>query len=182
MRRLDPDQRAAIARALAQQAAPTGTRAFLAGPEDLEALHALGEALFGDEALSRADWRRRLLRSHGFAMGLRDGEGVVCYTLVELNLRQRRVYVVETGTAPRARARGLARWVRAHLHGVVAALGYRSLDTHVRLRNVAAQRLNLSLGMGLRERISAYYDDGEDALRYGARLGEGVEIAAISLS
>lgn len=154
--------------------APSGLRAFVAREADLPELVALGDDLFGHEALTRANWRYRLLRGHSLILGLRDERRILCYTVVELNVRQRRAYVVETGTAPEARGRGLARWVRAAMHGVIAAQGYRTVATHVRVRNTAAQQLNLSLGMRFDARILAYYDDGEDAFSYRGRPGEGL--------
>lgn len=155
---------------------PPGLHPFVAQESDLPELATLGDALFGHEALTRANWRYRLLRGHSLMMGLRDEARILCYTVVELNARQRRVYVVETGTAPEARGRGLARWVRAAMHGVVAAQGYHTIATHVRAQNTAAQRLNLSLGMRPDARVVAYYDDGEDAFSYRGRPGEGLVI------
>lgn len=168
--RLSPEQRAALAPSLT--GAPEGLSPFVAGPDDLPALLALGDALFGHEALTRADWRRRLTRGHSLVLGLREGDRLVSYTVLELNRRQRRAYVVETGTAPEGRSRGLARWLRDRAHGLLMGLGYRTVATHVRLSNTAAQRLNAALGMPLEARVPGYYDDGEDALYFRAALSQ----------
>lgn len=173
--RLDPTRRAQLADALARFPGPGGLTAALAGEADLPRLAALGDALFGHEALSRADWRYRLTRGHGFILTLSKDKRLLSYTVVELNARQRRVYVVETGTEPGARGQGLGRLARRLMHGAVAWLGYRTVATHVRVSNTAAQRLNLSLGMALQARVPGYYDDGEDAFAYRARL-DGLEL------
>lgn len=150
--------------------APPGLEAAWARPEDAAALSALSRALFGDEGLPASDWRRRLGPGHGLALLLRVEGAPRSYSLVELNRRQRRVYVVETGTLPEARGQGLARWLRRALHGVLAAQGYQSVVTHVRASNTAALRLNLGLGLAVRRRVPAYYDDGEEGLELALAL------------
>ncbi|MCB9527370.1 MAG: hypothetical protein H6701_03075 [Myxococcales bacterium] len=168
--RLTDEEKSRFLREVLVPAAPPGTEPFVATPADAEGLSALSRALFGDEGFGPAQIRRTLRHGHGILFGLAAGEEVLSYTLLELNMRQARIYTVESGTVPAARGRGLHLWHRAQMEALGRRLGYRTLTSHVRPGNAAMLRLMARTGMEVVARLPGYYDDGGEGLYLRKRL------------
>ncbi len=142
---------------------PAGCQASFASEADLAELVRMSQVAFGETALKRAVLRRYFRVGHALLLTLRRQGSIVGYCLAELNLRQRRVYVVETCVAPAEQGHGYAVWLRARVDAIADALGYRSLTSHVRVDNHAAFALNRRCGMTVVRRIVDYYEDGSEA-------------------
>jgi ribosomal protein S18 acetylase RimI-like enzyme len=149
---------------------PLGAALSLHRIDDLPEIAALSRQTFGDEALTPKELRRLYTRAHALVLALRRGPALLGYTVLELNRRQRRIYVVETCTHPHARGGGLAAHLRACVVELAHQLGYRTIASHTRLSNQPAQRLNLRAGMALIGQIDDYYEDGEAALYFKRSL------------
>lgn len=162
--RLTPARVRGLAQALARRRPGPGLRAFVLSAGDIAEVAEMSRLAFGEDALTPAKLRFYLERAHALALGLRRGAAIVSYTLVELNRRQRRVYVVETCTRAGEQGRGHASWLRARVAAIAYRLGYRTQTTHVRASNTAAQELNRRAGMALVRELPRYYDDGETGL------------------
>jgi [ribosomal protein S18]-alanine N-acetyltransferase len=168
--RLDPQRIAAVETEVLKLKVPRGLTAFAATEDDVAEMMAMSLAAFGHEALSRADFSRYLRRSHALIFGLRHKGGIAAYCVIELNARQRRIYVVETCTAPAFRGQGHAFWLRTKVDGIAGHLGYRHIASHVRVSNTPALKLNEKVGMSVVARLKGYYEDGEDGFYLKKKL------------
>lgn len=170
-RRLTEAEKAGFLREVLAPAAPAGTEPFVATAADAVGLSVLSCTLFGDEGIGPAQMRRTLRHGHAILFGLAEGETVLSYTLLELNVRQARIYTVESGTIPAARGRGLHLWHRAQMEALGRRLGYRTLASHVRPGNTAMLRLMARTGMAVVARLPGYYDDGGEGLYLRKQIG-----------
>lgn len=130
---------------------------------DLAELARMSQVAFGETALKPSVLKRYFRVGHALVVTLRRQARIVGYCLAELNLRQRRVYVVETCVGPADKGQGYAVWLRARVDAIARARGYRSLTSHVRVDNHAAFALNRRCGMSVVDRIGDYYEDGSEA-------------------
>lgn len=162
--RLDRERIVALEAEVLQRKVPRGLTAFAATEDHVAEMMAMSRDAFGDEALNRADFSRYLRRSHALIFGLRHKGGIASYCVIELNARQRRIYVVETCTTPAFRGKGHAFWLRTKVDEIARYLGYRHIASHVRVSNTPAFRLNEKVGMNVVARLKGYYEDGEDGL------------------
>jgi [ribosomal protein S18]-alanine N-acetyltransferase len=71
-------------------------------------------------------------------------------------------HITTIGVAPEHRRRGLAECLLDHLDQALIERGISSVVLEVRVGNRAAQRLYKACGFTLTQRISGYYNDGED--------------------
>lgn len=158
--RLTPKRRTALCAELLVPRAPRGFTAFVAEDAHIDELAALSEQAFGDVALTRPEFRRYVHKAHALILGLQKRGAIASYCVIELNAGQRRIYVVETYTAPALRGKGYGSWLRGRVDAIGEALGYRSITSHVSVRNTPALKLNEKAGMSVVRRIPGYYEDG----------------------
>lgn len=71
-------------------------------------------------------------------------------------------HITTIGVAPEHRRRGLAERMLDQLDGALIEKGIASIVLEVRVGNRAAQGLYKSCGFSVTQRISGYYNDGED--------------------
>ena len=161
--RLTPAQRAALCADLLVPHAPRGFTAFVAEDDHIPALAALSREGFGASGLGRATFHFYVHEAHALILGLEARGSIVSYCVIELNARQRRVYVVETFTTAALRGRGHGAWLRGRVEAIALSLGYRTITSHVSVHNAAALALNHKAGMTIVRRVPGYYDEGGDA-------------------
>jgi ribosomal protein S18 acetylase RimI-like enzyme len=170
---LIPAQRAALCAELLVPHAPRGLTAFVAGGDHVPALAALSEEGFGAEALGRDVFDFYVHQAHALILGLQRRRSIVCYSVLELNAGQRRVYVVETLTTAALRGLGHGSWLRDRVEAIALRLGYRSIASHVSVQNAAALALNRKAGMTVVRRVPDYYEEGYDAFYLRKVLATG---------
>jgi ribosomal protein S18 acetylase RimI-like enzyme len=161
--RLTPKRRTTLCAELLVPHVPRGFTALVAEDEHLEELAARSREAFGDAALTTTDLRRYVHKAHAMILGLQKRGAIVAYCLIELNAGQRRIYVVETYTASELRGKGYGSWLRGRVDAIGETLGYRSVTSHVSVRNTPALKLNEKAGMTIVRQIPGYYDDGRAA-------------------
>ena len=71
-------------------------------------------------------------------------------------------HITTIGVAPEHRRRGLGEKLLNHLNDQLAARGVSSVVLEVRIGNVAAQKLYSACGYTVVQRLSSYYNNGED--------------------
>lgn len=72
-------------------------------------------------------------------------------------------HVTTVGVAPEHRRRGLAERLMAHVEDALRKRGVNTIALEVRVSNIGAQSLYRGLNYSIVQRISAYYNNGEDA-------------------
>jgi [ribosomal protein S18]-alanine N-acetyltransferase len=97
----------------------------------------------------------------GFLVAEEDGQVVGFLTTVAVSLFD--VKILSIAVDRRCQNKGFASILLRGLFEVLRTKGVLKLLLEVRLSNVRAQRLYLSLGFNPVKVISAYYQDGEDA-------------------
>jgi [ribosomal protein S18]-alanine N-acetyltransferase len=97
----------------------------------------------------------------GFLVAEKDGHVVGFLTTVAVSLFD--VKILSLAVDSRCQKEGFASMLLRSLFEVLRTKGVPRLLLEVRLSNVRAQRLYLSLGFILVKVICAYYQDGEDA-------------------
>lgn len=171
--RLTPKQRTALGAELLVPHAPRGFTAFVAEDGHIDELATLSRQAFGDVALTTTEFRRYVHKAHALILGLQKRGAIVSYCVIELNAGQRRIYVVETYTAPELRGKGYGSWLRGRVDTIGETLGYRSITSHVSVRNTPALKLNEKAGMTVVRSIPGYYEDGGAAFYLRKRLPSG---------
>jgi len=104
----------------------------------------------------------------GFLVAEQDGLVVGFLTTVVVSLFD--VKILSIAVDKRCQNKGIASMLLKALFQVLRAKGILRLLLEVRLSNIRAQRLYLSLGFSLVKVIAAYYQDGEDAYLMEKRL------------
>jgi ribosomal-protein-alanine N-acetyltransferase len=89
-------------------------------------------------------------------------EAVVAFVFV-MSHANGTAHVTTIGVAPEHRRRGLAALLMKHIEGAVRARGLGTLTLEVRVSNIGAQSLYRGLGYTIVQRLSSYYNNGEDA-------------------
>jgi ribosomal-protein-alanine N-acetyltransferase len=97
----------------------------------------------------------------GFLVADKDGDVIGFLTTVAVSLYE--VKILSLAVDRRYQSKGLASMLLQSLFEVVRTKRILKVLLEVRLSNVRAQRLYLSLGFILVKVICAYYQDGEDA-------------------
>ncbi|MBK8148386.1 MAG: ribosomal protein S18-alanine N-acetyltransferase [Acidobacteria bacterium] len=72
-------------------------------------------------------------------------------------------HVTTVGVAPEHRRRGLAERLLAHVEEALRNRGANTVALEVRVSNIAAQSLYRGLNYSIVQRLTAYYNNGEDA-------------------
>ena len=104
----------------------------------------------------------------GFLVAEHDGRVVGFLTTVAVSLFD--VKILSIAVDKRCQNKGFASMLLKALFQVLRAKGIPRLLLEVRLSNIRAQRLYVSLGFNLVKVITAYYQDGEDAYLMEKRL------------
>lgn len=104
----------------------------------------------------------------GFLVAEEDGQVVGFLTSVVMSLFD--VKILSLAVDKRCQNKGFASMLLKALFQVLRTKGILKLLLEVRLSNIRAQRLYLSLGFDLVKIIAAYYQDGEDAYLMEKRL------------
>jgi ribosomal-protein-alanine N-acetyltransferase len=104
----------------------------------------------------------------GFLVAEQDGHVVGFLTTVVISLFD--VKILSIAVDKRCQNKGFASMLLKALFQVLRAKGILRLLLEVRLSNIRAQRLYVSLGFNLVKVITAYYQDGEDAYLMEKRL------------
>ncbi len=89
-------------------------------------------------------------------------ESVVGFVFVMLN-QSGSGHVTTIGIAPEHRRRGLAEKLLAHVEDALRHRRIYTIALEVRVSNIAAQSLYRGLGYSAVQRITGYYNNGEDA-------------------
>jgi len=97
----------------------------------------------------------------GFLVAEKDGDVVGFLTTIATSLFD--VKILSLAIDRRYQNKGFASMLMQSLFEVLRTKGVLRILLEVRLSNLLAQRLYLSLGFNLVEVISSYYQDGEDA-------------------
>lgn len=84
--------------------------------------------------------------------------GFICVLVAENGA----AHVTTIGVAPEHRRRGLAEKLLTHVDRALFEKGVGSIMLEVRVSNRAAQQLYLSFGFSIVQRLSSYYNNGED--------------------
>ena len=104
----------------------------------------------------------------GFLVAEEEGHVVGFLTTVVISLFD--VKILSIAVDKRCQNKGFASMLLKALFQVLRTKGILRLLLEVRLSNIGAQRLYLSLGFNLVKVIAAYYQDGEDAYLMEKRL------------
>jgi ribosomal-protein-alanine N-acetyltransferase len=129
-------------------------------PSDFERIIAIEKEAFGEynPILFMAAYETF---PDGFLVAEEDGHVVGFLTTVVVALFD--VKILSIAVDKRCQSKGFASMLLKALFQVLRAKGILRLLLEVRLSNIRAQKLYLSLGFNLVKVISAYYQDGEDA-------------------
>ena len=129
-------------------------------PSDFERIIAIEKEAFGEynPILFMAAYETF---PDGFLVAEEDGHVVGFLTTVVVALFD--VKILSIAVDKRCQSKGFASMLLKALFQVLRAKGILRLLLEVRLSNIRAQKLDLSLGFNLVKVISAYYQDGEDA-------------------
>ncbi|CAM5777102.1 hypothetical protein LMIY3S_05867 [Labrys miyagiensis] len=149
--------------------------------DDLDALVDLEFSIFPGDRISRRSWRD-LLKSPSAAVTLAaDGESIVGCTVMLLNRRSAIARLYSIAVTPEARRQGVAALLMDAAIRAAARAGACLLRLETRFDNLAAQRLFVRLGFKPFKRVSAYYEDGAEAIRYQRMISDD-EVSAQSES
>ena len=136
-----------------------------ATPEDLDALMALEDAIYPDDAWSRDNMGAELSNPHGYYL-VETGEddAILAYAglLAPIGTGQGDIQTVTV--APEARRQGLARALMLKLLDEARRRGAEELFLEVRVDNESAQALYRELGFETISVRKGYYKGGIDAL------------------
>ena len=155
---------------LLQVNVPKGCQSFFAKEVHLPEILKMSRVAFGDTALKPYALKRYLGVAHSTILCLGAAGQIVGYCVAEFNLRQRRVYVVETCIEPSFKGRGYGSWLRGRVEALAVARRYLSISSHVRIDNHAAFALNQKCGMKVFKRLLDYYEDGSEAFYLRKKL------------
>ena len=147
---------------MSRRAAPFEFR--VADARELDLLAEL-EARCFDDPWSRSDLEP-LLDSGACEADLAVDENGAALGYALFQLLPGEVELLRIGTVPEARRRGIARELLTHALPRLAERGRTVCHLEVRAGNSAAHALYAALGFALAGRRRAYYENGEDAVRY----------------
>lgn len=133
--------------------------------DDLDAMMALEDAVYPDDAWSRENMRSELGNPHGYYLvAVDEPDAVVAYAglLAPIGTGQGDIQTVTV--APDARRQGLARTLVLQLLNEARRRGAEELFLEVRVDNEPAQALYRELGFQAVSVRKGYYGKGVDAL------------------
>jgi ribosomal-protein-alanine N-acetyltransferase len=153
--------------------AKTGTRLRIrrARDGDLAALVELEQASFAGDRMSARQWRRHLRSPRAIVVVAVDSEHLLGAAIAFVHAAHDIARLYSLATSLAARGRGVGDRLVAAVERAAHAAGCQRLRLEVREDNTAAQRLYVRRGYRPIGRRAAYYEDGEDALRYEKALG-----------
>jgi len=136
-------------------------------PDDLDAVMALEDAIYPDDAWSREIMAAELANQHGYYLVAVDpdrADEIVAYAglLAPMGTGQGDIQTVTV--APDARRQGLARTMMLQLLNEARRRGVDELFLEVRVDNEGAQQLYRELGFEVLSVRKGYYKGGVDAL------------------
>jgi ribosomal-protein-alanine N-acetyltransferase len=146
------------------QNVPAGYKLFIAGVKDVPVLSVFSASFFADDLTSIPVYSKKAIENgHFLAFGLKDKNGsVTAACAIEMNIRQKRIYIVEFGVAPVHQGKGLGRWILQSVENLAQQFGYRHIASHIEIDNESSRRLHEHFGFSVQKRVKSYYDDGSD--------------------
>ncbi len=155
------------------QSAVSNVRLRKAEPGDLDALLKLEHESFSGDRLNRRQFRYLITRARAVALVAEAGGGdLLGYVLVLFSRASAHARVYSIAVATTARGRGLGRKLLAKAEAESERASCVSIRLEVRRDNEAAIALYKACGYRQFDRISDYYDDHEQALRFEKALGQ----------
>jgi len=132
--------------------------------DDLDAIMALENAIYPDDAWSAQNMAAELANPHGYYLVAEDADTIVGYAglLAPIGTGQGDIQTVTV--APEARRQGLARTLMLQLLNEARRRGAEELFLEVRVDNEGAQALYRELGFETVSVRKRYYKGGIDAL------------------
>lgn len=136
---------------------------------DLDDLLSLEKLFAQDDRISRQSWRRFL--SHpGCVWVVRTDDRVVGAAVLLFRKMSSKARLYSIVVHPAETGRGIARHLIAACETEAKARNCTHIGLEVRVSNIRAIRLYESLDFRTRRTLTAYYSDGEDALRMEKNL------------
>lgn len=150
--------------------------------DDLDALLELEHQSFSGDRLSRRQLRYLISRARAVTLLVESGAGeLLGYVLVLFSRASAHARVYSIAVAAGARGRGLGRKLLAAAEAESEKASCVSIRLEVRRDNDAAIALYEACGYRQFDRISDYYDDHEQALRFEKTLGQRLPLHLIKV-
>lgn len=132
-------------------------------PRDISEIVKLNLRCFYDgDNYSKQTFNYLLNEPRGLSYKAITREGSIVAFLFVLVNSDGTAHVTTIGVDPRHRRRGLAKRLLVHLETVLLQKGISTIVLEVRVSNHTAQRLYNSLGYMVTQKVSKYYNNGED--------------------
>lgn len=141
---------------------------------DLAALVALEQASFAGDRMSERQWRRHLHSPRAMVIVAVDRGALLGAAIGFLHAAHDIARLYSLATSDAARGRGVGDRLVAAIERAARAAGRHRLRLEVREDNAAALRLYARRGFRPIGRRAAYYDDGQDALRFEKTLDDSL--------
>ena len=151
--------------------ATADVRVRRAAPSELDDLHALEEATFDSDRLSRAQYRRHLDSDSALVLVASANRRRLLGSAVVFFRRGSAVArLYSIASRPEARGKGVGSALLDACAAAARRRRCRALRLEVRVDNAAAIRLYALKGFRGIGRLAGYYEDGADALRFELTL------------
>lgn len=137
-----------------------------ATPADLPAITAIENAVFEGDRLSRRSLRYFVSANTAMMLVLAFNDHVAGYSLVAMRKGSARARLYSIALDPAEHGRGLGRHLLGASERAAKARGAGSMRLEVRADNAAAIALYEKNGYRSFGRISDYYEDGAEAIRF----------------
>lgn len=161
---MDTEISNSICRSLPVKRGGVAGRPLAAAISDIDGLLSLEKAFPEADRISRRSWNR-FLRSVGSVWVVRESGAVLAAAVLLFRKNSKTVRIYSLAVAPSERGKGYARRLLEACEAEAGRRNSQRLSLEVRVSNQAAAALYGSFGFAEVNRIAAYYDDGEDALR-----------------
>ena len=133
---------------------------------DVPALIALERAVFTTDVVSRRSFRRFIDSSHADLLVAQDNGKFTGYVLVLYPLRAKHARLYSIAVEPHSAGRGIGPLLLAAAERTAKRRGRRAMRLEVQEHNTRAIARYEKSGYRLIGRHHAYYDNGDDALRF----------------
>lgn len=145
-------------------APPTGYRVRPLTEDHLREVTLLNQRCF-KQGENYSKYTFRYLLTEPSVLGYRGvtDEGLMVGFIFIVANTDRLGHITTIGVAPEHRNRGVARMMLSHAEKALGEKGFNSLVLEVRVSNLAAQNLYSDAGFVTMQRLSGYYNNGEDA-------------------
>lgn len=144
---------------------------------DLPALTTLERAVFTADVLSRRSFRRFLDSPHADLLVAEDCGQFAGYVLVLYPLRSKRARLYSIAVEPHSGGLGIGPLLLAAAERTAKRRGRRAMRLEVQEHNTRAIARYEKSGYRLFGRRHAYYDNGDDALRFEKPLDDSAQPA-----